>query len=167
MKVSQGPKKRERPRAWEKWQRLAPPALLRQNPLAVLRTLELSNTSEGIFQMELQAAMNVRQSWLSKLIGKLRDAGWVSVASPKANRGRCLIKTTESGTKVLAGFGLQKTRSAIAPGRDEEWRPLMFDFEGALRRSLREKTTDRSADRLASKRENAGVGKEGSVEGPG
>ena len=87
--------------------------------------------------MELQRAMGVNQSWLSKLIGRLRDAGWISVTTPKRGSGRCLVMTTKRGKEVLAGFRAEKPasrrtgrkkstrRSDESPG----YRQLDFDLQ--------------------------------------
>jgi DNA-binding MarR family transcriptional regulator len=92
-------------RWWEQWNQLVTAGLAHQNPLAVLRLLELTSVPNGIFQMELHSAMRIRQSRLAKLIRKLKDAGWISVSAPRpATSGRCLVKTSPRGQEVLAAF---------------------------------------------------------------
>lgn len=60
---------------------MVPPNLRREDPKVLLRFMELSASSEGIFQQELKLALGLNQSRLSKLAAKLVDAGWILNAS--------------------------------------------------------------------------------------
>lgn len=86
---------------WQAWKEVAPRELVRQNPLAILRILDLCDDANGIFQMELCAGLGVKQSYLSKLIRKLASSRWINVSAPESGRGRCLVKTTATGKRVL------------------------------------------------------------------
>jgi hypothetical protein len=56
---------------WAAWQSVVPPNLRREDPKVLLRFMELSASSEGIFQQELKLALGLNQSRLSKLAAKL------------------------------------------------------------------------------------------------
>lgn len=106
--------------AWQVWKEVVPAKLARQNPLVILRILELGDNSDGIFQMELRVRLGVNQSYLSKLIRKLVDAEWTKVSASESGRGRCLVKTTASGRRVLKRLWAKlvpatRTQAPVAP----------------------------------------------------
>ena len=105
---------------WKQWKKLVTAGLDHQNPLAVLRLLKLANVPNGIFQVELHTATDIRQCQLAKLTHKLRDAGWISISTPHpATRGRCLVRTTARGRDVLAAFN----SIVRAPAKTRSTRP--------------------------------------------
>ena len=87
---------------WSAWLATVPPSLIHEDPRLLFRFLELSSTSDGIFQQELKRGLGVNQPRLSKLTRKLVEVGWLTVSTPKDDRRKRLAITTVAGKKGLA-----------------------------------------------------------------
>jgi DNA-binding MarR family transcriptional regulator len=101
---------------WEAWKGLAPKALARQNPLAVLALLEACEGRGGTFQMGIRSRIGLTDTQLSKLLHKLVHVRWITVmSSKKGNSAKHRIQITATGGKVLAE--LRRRMSNTPAGR--------------------------------------------------
>jgi hypothetical protein len=84
---------------WSTWVEVVPPALVGEDPDILLRLLDLADVVTGISQTDLQLALNVGQSKLSKLTSKLIKLKWLEEVRRQAFDRRCLFVRTGRGAK--------------------------------------------------------------------
>ncbi|MGA7521840.1 MAG: helix-turn-helix domain-containing protein [Acidobacteriaceae bacterium] len=101
--------------SWREWEAELPPSLAHESPQVLVRLLWLSARPNGIFQMELMKRLGWNQSRVSKLVGKLAAAGWITLHRSEQQRATIAGK----GKRVLESFMamLQELARAPSPAR--------------------------------------------------
>jgi hypothetical protein len=89
---------------WSAWVEVMPQALVGEDPVLLLRLLDLADVQNGITQSDLQRALQVNQSKLSKLTAKLIQKKWLEEVRPQVPDRRFLFVRTGRRAKesVLA-----------------------------------------------------------------
>ena len=82
-----------------------PQALVGEDPVLLLRLLDLADVQDGITQSDLQRALQVNQSKLSKLTAKLIQQKWLEEVRPQVPDRRFLfVRTGRRANESVRGL---------------------------------------------------------------
>ncbi len=90
---------------WSAWVEVMPQALVGEDPVLLLRLLDLADVQDGITQSDLQRALQVNQSKLSKLTAKLIQQKWLEEVRPQVPDRRFLfVRTGRRANESVRGL---------------------------------------------------------------
>lgn len=126
------------------WRSAIPAKLRKEDPTLLIELLKLGWDDGGVSQTNLRKHLHINQPRLSKLIQKLEDVGWVTLARSEKDGRVALVTATrdaknrlESLNKELVATTASKkaVRKHVATGEEEhptpeQGVPGVFDFNG-------------------------------------
>jgi hypothetical protein len=116
---------------WSAWVEVMPQPLVGEDPVLLLRLLDLADVETGISQSDLRRALKIRQSRLSKLTTKLITQKWLQEVLPQVPDRRFLFAKTGRRAKesVLA---LETRLSKLLPLARKTGRPRGLHITNAI-----------------------------------
>ena len=133
---------------WLEWKSALPETLLNESPITLIRLLELGGNGSGLSQSVAQRELGIKQSRLSKLMGKLLDHGWITVARSTDDARPTPMETTVIGQKWLSDLQTRLNRlQTLYLEAQRSPNLLIVKLEETLAKVLEEESSARSIGR--------------------
>jgi DNA-binding MarR family transcriptional regulator len=89
-------------RMWSTWQSTIPKPVADEDPHVLTGILRVADIEGGVSQSELQRALGLNQSRLSKLTDKLLEQQWVQIVpKPGGDRRMRFVRTTSKARRAM------------------------------------------------------------------
>jgi DNA-binding MarR family transcriptional regulator len=116
---------------WSGWVEVMPKSLVGEDPVLLLRLLDLADVRAGISQSDIRSSLKISQSRLSKLTSKLIMHKWLEEVRPQVPDRRFLfVRAGRRGKDAV--LALETHLSTLLPTARKSAKPRKLQAPNAL-----------------------------------